>query len=123
MRLLTSMLYCLLALFGCDGNSSTTTVTRTQVDGQDTLFSRTTQDHDAATFQCVRSISGRCHYQVFQERCAAQATAADEAKCARTPMDSFSLAVGDRHLLKGLAGQVRECVQAEAPGAGTRCGG
>ncbi len=122
MRLLTSMLYCLLALFGCDGKSSTTTVTRTQVNGEDALFSRTTQDHDAATFQCVRSISGRCHYQVFQENCAAQA-GTDTPKCARTPMDSFSLAVGDRHLVKGLAGQVRECVQAEAPGPGTRCGG
>jgi len=115
------MLYCLLALFGCDGNSSTTTVTRSQLNGQDTLFSRTTQDHDAATFQCLRSSSGRCHYQVFLENCPA-GNAADPSTCIRTPMDNFSLPVGDKRLLTGLAGQVRECVQAEVSGPGMRCG-
>ncbi|SEL45581.1 hypothetical protein SAMN05428989_1687 [Pseudoxanthomonas sp. GM95] len=120
MRMLTSMLYCLLALFGCDGKSTTTTVTRSQLNGQDTLLSRTTQDHDAATFQCVTSSSGRCHYQVFEETCAA-AAATDSAQCQRSPMDSFSLQVGEKRLLKGLAGQVKDCVQAEVPGPNTRC--
>jgi hypothetical protein len=121
MRLLTSMLYCLLALFGCDGKNTTTTVTRSQVNGQDTLFSRTTQDQDAATFQCVRSSSGRCHYLVFEETC--RSDAATARPCARTPMDHFSLKVGERRLVKGLAGQVKDCVQAETPGPGTRCQG
>lgn len=121
MRLLTSMLYCLLALFGCNGGNATTTMTRTQVDGQDTLFSRTTHERDAATFQCVRSSSGRCHYQLFEETCA-PGPEADKTNCARTPMDRFSLAVGERRLVKGLATQLGECVQAEVPGPGTRCG-
>jgi hypothetical protein len=120
MRLLTSMLYCLLALFGCDGKSTTTTVIRSQVDGQDTLFSRTTQDQDEATFQCVGSSSGRCHYQVIEETCAAGA-AADSAQCVQSPLDDFSLQVGEKRLLKGLAGRVKNCVQAQTPGPQTHC--
>jgi hypothetical protein len=122
MRLLTSMLYCLLALFGCDGGTSTTTVTRRQLDGEDTLFSRTTLDRGDVTFQCVRSSSGRCHYQLYQEACAA-AEAADKQQCARTPVDQFSLAVGERREIKGMTGQVRDCVQSEVPRPGTHCGG
>ncbi len=122
MRVLTSMLYCLLALLGCDGKTSTTTVTRSQLNGEDTLFSRTTQERDAATFQCLRSSSGRCHYQVFEEKCPSELES-DKSKCVRTAMDSFSLAVGDTRLVKGLAGHVRECVQAQTPGPGTRCSG
>ncbi|RXQ98913.1 hypothetical protein [Pseudoxanthomonas composti] len=121
MRLLTSMLYCLLALFGCDGGSTSTTVTRRQLDGQDILFSRTTVEAGQATFQCVRSSSGRCHYQVFEEACAA-ADPAHPPQCARTALDQFSLAVGERRQVKGLAAQVKDCVDTEASTLATRCG-
>lgn len=120
MRLLTSMLYCLLALFGCDGKSTTTTVVRSQVNGQDTLFSRTTQEQDVATFQCVRSSSGRCHYQVFEETCATDSTNHPET-CAQSRLDDFSLQAGEKRLIRGLAGHVKNCVQAETPGPKTRC--
>ncbi|MET0288807.1 MAG: hypothetical protein ABW178_04205 [Pseudoxanthomonas sp.] len=121
MRLLTSMLYCLLALFGCNDGTSTTTVTRSQRDGEDTLFSRTTLDRGLATYQCVRSVTGRCHYQLFEETCTGAADGANTTQCARTPMDQFSLAVGEAREVKGLAGAVKDCVQSDVPGPETRC--
>ncbi|HCH0556870.1 hypothetical protein [Pseudoxanthomonas winnipegensis] len=121
MRLLTSMFYCMLALFGCHDGSSSTSITRSQRDGVDTLFSRTTREAGSATFQCVRSASGRCHYQLFEETC--RAGTGDKRACARTSVDQFSLGAGEQRVFQGLDMQVRECVQAEAPGPGTRCAG
>ncbi|UWX04199.1 hypothetical protein H1235_02295 [Pseudoxanthomonas sp. NC8] len=57
MNLLTTLLSCLLSLFGC-AQASTTSITRVVDDGDETLFSKTTLADGVATFECFTSASG-----------------------------------------------------------------
>lgn len=115
MKLLTGLLSCLLALFGCDARPSVTSITRASENGVDVLFSKTTLTEGAATFECFASRSGDCHYRVYEEVCDAGADA-----CRQRTLDAFALAPGKRHRLEGLPADVRHCVTANADGA---CGG
>ena len=62
MRLLTALLSCAMALFGCDTRPATTTITRVVDGGTETLFSKTTLVDGIATFECFSSASGDCHF-------------------------------------------------------------
>jgi hypothetical protein len=110
MRLLTSMLYCLMSLFGCHQNTGTTSITRTTVDGRDLLFSKVESHAGDAVFHCLASASGRCHYLVYVATCAG----ANAKACPRSELDRFELAVGQVRELEGLAQDFRQCASAEA---------
>lgn len=123
MRFVTALLYCLLSLFGCEEHAGTTTITRAAEAGRDTLFSKATWREGVATFQCFASRSGRCHYRLFVEQCAAQAGSPGgrAASCSQRALDDFSLDVGQRRDLRGLPPGFRLCVQSE-PAQGPSCG-
>ena len=73
MRIITSLMSCLLALAGCNEKPSVTTIHHSSANGVDTLFSKTTLREGVATFECFASESGQCHYRVYTERCPAPA--------------------------------------------------
>lgn len=126
MRLLTTMLSCLLSLFGCDTRPSTTSITRIADNGAETLFSKATLVDGVATFECFASASGDCHYRIYEERCmaAAPAVAGHQAQtpdsaCRRETLDVFALAVGKRRQVEGLPAGFGHCVtMQEANGCG-----
>jgi hypothetical protein len=118
MRLLISMLYCLTGLFGCHPDTGTTMIARSTINGVDVLFSKTVADHDVARFQCLASRSGRCHYLVYQPRCA---DAPAGGACPRQELDRFDLGVGQTRVLRGLGEDFRQCAAAELSGLGRGC--
>ena len=105
MRHLTMILSCLLSLFGCHERSASTTVTRITAQGVDQLFSRTTARGGETTFECVRSVSGRCHYQVFLERCSP-----DGAHCDRSGVQRFDVRAGQQRARSDLPADSLGCV-------------
>ncbi len=78
MRIITSLMSCLLALAGCNEKPSVTTIHHSSANGVDTLFSKTTLREGVATFECFASESGQCHYRVYTERCPTAAPAPGE---------------------------------------------
>ncbi|KAB7762115.1 hypothetical protein [Xanthomonas maliensis] len=113
MRLLASLVYCLLALAGCHERSGTTAITRATENGQDVLFSKTLTSTQGIDVHCLASRSGRCHYRIYLDRCAAAATTGPA--CTRSTLDSFSLRAGQTRLLQGLSADARTCVGTSAP--------
>lgn len=111
---LLALLYFMLSLFGIDTGTSTL-VQRSQHNGADTLFSRTTVQAGIARFDCVRSATGRCHYTVLPPRCV-------DASAASTPCPParFALANGDSRRVPGMA-RFRLCVSSQATTPARRC--
>lgn len=120
---LMALLYFVLSLFGCDPGGSTY-VTRTVVDGADTLYSRATTQAGVARFECLRSTSGQCYYTVLPRECAPATTAktptSRAALCPSEPIERFAIAKGDSRQIAGLQG-FRLCVSAEGGAAGSEC--
>lgn len=111
MQLLTALLACLLSLFGGDGPSSQTRITLASEDGLGMLLSRTTQqDEGLATFHCLSSRSGTCHYRLYEERCEAAAGQPAGRACQRRELRRFDLGVGARRQLQGLPQGFGLCV-------------
>ena len=114
MRIVTSLISCLLALAGCDDKPSVTTIHHSSANGVDTLFSKSTLKEGVATFECFASESGQCHYRVYTERCPTPAPGENPAACARTTLEDFVLAPGKTHEIRGLPDSYRECVAQQA---------
>lgn len=131
MKFLTGLLYCLLALSGCDSRPSTTSITRASENGIETIFSKTTVVEGVATFQCYTSRSGGCHYRIYEQACGgppasaaaapgtASAPAPDAAGCRQRTLDSFVLGEGRSRRIEGLPVAFGHCVTPD-PAAG--CG-
>ncbi len=120
MRIITSLMSCLLALAGCDEKPSVTTIHHSSANGVDTLFSKSTLKEGVARFECFASESGQCHYRVYTEQCPpAPAPGEHPASCARTTVEDFVLAPGKTHEIRGLPEGYRECVAQQA--VGERC--
>jgi hypothetical protein len=121
MRIITSLMSCLLALAGCNEKPSVTTIHHSSANGVDTLFSKTTLREGVATFECFASESGQCHYRVYTERCPAPAPGENPAACEHTTLEDFVLAPGKTHEIHGLPQDFRQCVSKQA-GTGPTCG-
>lgn len=96
MRLIASLVYCLLALAGCHERNGTTSITRATDDGRDVIFSKTLTTATATNVHCLASNSGHCYYLIYEEQCAtggADATASAPT-CARKTLDRFALTPG-----------------------------
>ncbi|WP_414539353.1 hypothetical protein [Stenotrophomonas forensis] len=103
MRLFLLACVAALSLGGCE-KSSTTSITRTQSDGVDTLYSKGTVVEGQARFQCIASRSGQCHYVVLDTACST------DAACARPPLRRFAVAVGKTEAMRDLPKGFRQCV-------------
>ncbi|MDQ1094833.1 hypothetical protein QE400_004246 [Xanthomonas sacchari] len=129
MRLLSLLWSCLLGLLGCQGHAdldlsvgaSRETVVQASERGVPLLLSRTTYRRGLATFRCIDSRSGRCHYQVYAD-CAASPAArgGDGAACAPRLLQAFDLPVGQRREIAGLPRDFRQCVVSDA--SASACG-
>ncbi|MCC4633144.1 hypothetical protein ACFFJ4_06220 [Xanthomonas dyei] len=123
MRLIASLVYCLLALAGCHERNGTTSITRATSDGRDVLFSKTQVTDAETNVHCLASSSGQCHYLIYEEQCpAATPTAASSGStpapaCARKTLDSFALLPGQVRALRGLPAAAHTCVGRDAPAA------
>ncbi len=131
MRLLSALWSCLLGIVGCQGhanfdlstNASRETVVHTSEGGIAVIFSRTTYRGGLATFRCVDSRSGRCHYQVYAA-CAVPTAAAGSqtaAACAPRRLQEFDVQVGQRREVGGLPRDFGQCVAPETPTAPQPC--
>lgn len=103
MRLFLLACVAALSLGGCE-KSSTTSITRTQANGVDTLYSKGTVVEGQARFQCIASRSGQCHYVVLDPACST------DAACAKPPLRRFAVAVGKTEAMRGLPNGFRQCV-------------
>lgn len=103
MRLFLLACVAALSLGGCE-KSSTTSITRTQANGVDTLYSKGTVVEGQAWFQCIASRSGQCHYVVLDPACST------DAACAKPPLRRFAVAVGKTEAMRDLPKGFRQCV-------------
>ena len=119
MRLIASLVYCLLALAGCHDRNGTTSITRATSNGQDVIFSKSLATATEINVHCLASSSGHCHYLIYEEHCAAPAAGAASATpaCARKTLDSFALVPGQMRELRGIPRQAHTCVDRNAPSA------
>src|SRR5690606_14372262 len=113
MQLLAVLLACVLSIAGGDGPSGQTRLTFASESSFQMLVSRTTLGDGLATFHCLSSRSGTCHYRIYIEHCEAAAGQADGA-CDCRDLDHFELAVGARRQLQGLPAALAECVGSAA---------
>ncbi|AJQ84856.1 hypothetical protein ATY48_03040 [Xanthomonas oryzae pv. oryzae] len=67
MRLIASLVYCLLALAGCHERNGTTSITRAT---RDVIFSKTLTTATTTNVHCLASDSGHCYYLIYEEQCA-----------------------------------------------------
>lgn len=116
---LSALFFYVLSLFGCDVGRDTF-VDRISIDGAQSLYSKATVEAGVARFECLRSVSGQCHYTVFPRECdAATPSAKDKVDCTSRPIEQFAVANGDSRQIAGLR-DFRLCVSdgraAPAPG-------
>ncbi|HKU79535.1 MAG TPA: hypothetical protein VJQ42_06795, partial [Rhodanobacteraceae bacterium] len=89
MTKLAALFWFALSLFGCNPHGQTVIV-QSNSNGQQTLRSEVDIVHGVATFRCVASSSGVCHYALYADNCRGT------AGCARKPVQAFGLPVGQR---------------------------
>ena len=91
MRIAIILAASLCILTGCKIESGTTTITNVSIDGKAGNVMRSYVNGDSGDFECIKSISGRCHYLLFVKDCGAGATgrragnAAATARCRPSP--------------------------------------
>src|SRR3546814_17419584 len=80
----------LLLLAGCKIDAGTTTITNVSIDGKAQNVMRSYVNGGARDFECIKSVSGRCHYLLFVRDCDASAPADTAQPCATRPGQSFT---------------------------------
>ncbi|WP_430388712.1 hypothetical protein [Dyella sp. 20L07] len=96
------LFFMLFSITGC--NQGRTVVVHTIVDGQDALYSKVHVAGLLATFQCIRSQSGQCHYIVIANDCAPASAA-----CV-SPPKIFAVPEGDIRSFTSLPAGFQSCV-------------
>lgn len=110
MNKLILLFYLLLALTGCGRGH--TVVTHSMVNGEDVIDSQIRIEGPLATFRCLRSKSGVCHYTVLSRSCA---TGGNGCK---PPLSTFSMRQGDTLMITPLPQDFASCVTADPAAAG-----
>lgn len=106
MEKLILLFYLLLCLAGCE--KGRTVITHELVDGTDLLYSKIQITGELATFRCLRSRSGQCHYTVLPGSCSTQRVNCDP------PITVFTMRQGDSLLLTRLPEDFASCVTSSA---------
>jgi hypothetical protein len=102
MEKLILLFYLLLSLCGCE--SGRTVVTHELVNGRDLIYSKIQITGELATFRCLRSQSGLCHFTVLPGSCSTS-----HLNC-EPPITVFSMRQGDTLLLTRLPEDFASCV-------------
>jgi hypothetical protein len=106
MNKLIALFYMLLSVAGCD--QGRTVVVHSITNGQDVIYSRVHVSGLLATFRCIRSQSGQCHYTVVANECAPASAACT------SPPTVFTVPEGDTLSLTTLPPGFQSCVTATA---------
>ena len=114
MRILVSLVSFLFTLAGCDPQPGITTMTFSSVDGVKINSTKSWISNGDARFECLKSVTGRCHYLVYVETCAAAKVSAADTACTTRVLERFTLAAGKVKELYDLPIGVRHCVDHEA---------
>ena len=93
MHELIALLSLVLSLFGL--HLGGTRYTHEVDQGATQMYSEAWTDGDRASFECVRSSSGRCHYRVMPSHCAAD-------PCRQATLRQFAVAEGATRVVPGL---------------------
>lgn len=99
-----------LCLAGCKIDTGTTTITNVSIDGKAQNVMRSYVNDGTGEFECVKSISGRCHYLLFVRECRADASAAHGQRCGNRIVDAFTIAAGTSRRLGHLPPKLQQCV-------------
>nr|WP_199042462.1 hypothetical protein [Dyella sp. ASV24] len=102
MEKLILLFYLLLSLTGCEPTRNVDT--HEVVNGIDLIYSKIQITGELATFRCVRSESGECHYTVLPGSCGTR-----QVNC-KLPITVFSMRQGDTLLLTRLPEDFASCV-------------
>ncbi|QNK00613.1 hypothetical protein [Dyella telluris] len=102
MEKLILLFYLLLSLAGCEPSRSV--VTHEFVNGTDVIYSKIQITGELATFRCLRSQSGQCHYTVLSGACGTR-----KVNC-EPPITVFTMRQGDTLLLTRLPEDFASCV-------------
>ena len=102
MEKLILLFYLLLSLAGCEPSRSV--VTHEFTNGQDLIYSKIQITGELATFRCLRSRSGLCHYTVLSGACGTR-----HVDC-EPPITVFTMRQGDTLLLTRLPEDFASCV-------------
>lgn len=115
---------CLLPLAGCQLNSSVTTITNATIDGLGVNSTRSWIAEGSGDFDCVKSVSGQCHFVLYTQHCGAGAdTIADTSTgtgetgrpdarhCKAHVFTAFTLGAGTSRHLKNLPPGLHQCVR------------
>ena len=112
---LATLFWIALSLAGCNPHGQTTIV-QSSIDGHTTLHSEVTIARGVATFRCIASSSGACHYAIDTGNCHGSAT------CTGQPVHAFGLPVGQRLVETDLPPGFTPCVGVSAEAAKAACG-
>jgi hypothetical protein len=101
----------LLLLAGCRIDAGTTTITNVSIDGKAQNVMRSYVNGGAGDFECIKSISGRCHYLLFVRECSYAADKpGDDARCDTRTVKAFTLDAGTSRHLANLPPRLQQCV-------------
>ena len=112
MEKLILLFYLLLSLAGCEPSRSV--VTHEIVNCVDVIYSKIQITGELATFRCLRSQSGLCHFTVLPGSCGTS-----RMNC-EPPITVFTMRQGDTLLLTRLPEDFASCAT-PAPAAGGAC--
>lgn len=116
MTKLAALFWFALSLFGCNPHGQTVIV-QSSTNGHQTLRSEVDIVHGVATFRCVSSSSGVCHYVLYADNCRGAAA------CTRKPIQAFGLPVGQRLVDTDQRPGFVHCVGVSADTAQAECAG
>lgn len=118
--IILAMALCLLA--GCKFESGTTTITNVSIDGKANNVMRSFVSDGSGEFECIKSISGRCHYLLFVKDCSANAGTPDGGqRCSNRTVQAFTLEAGTSKHLANLPPRLQQCVSHDAAPAAPDC--
>jgi hypothetical protein len=111
---LAAMLYFIAALVGCHP-SDRSIVVRTTANGTDLLYSKIDITADHASFHCLASHSGQCHYALFEHDCPASGA------CDMQPFKQLAIAASEDMDVHKLPHGFLPCVSADAKAMTSEC--
>ena len=111
----------LLLLSGCRIDAGTTTITNVSIDGKAQNVMRSYVNGGAGDFECIKSISGRCHYLLFVRECGDAANKSDDAHCDTRTVQAFTLDAGTSRHLANLPPRLQQCVSHDREPAAPDC--
>ncbi len=106
---------------GCKIETGTTTITNVSIDGKAQNVMRSYVNDGAGDFECIKSISGRCHYLLYVRECRADGSAANGRRCADRTVDAFTLEAGTSRHLANLPPRLQQCVSHDAAPTAPGC--